>query len=621
MGMIAHSGWRLAGLAASALLAATPAIAGQALSAIPADPDTLKRPILHSPAARTADVPIRLEVEPGEAADAVRGIALSVPGVRIAEPALYALRTKRNFPLTLQLVNLWEPESSWQLTDADELTQMRLPRTIELGNLELGDYDQPLTEALQQIALANALVARAGPPEGQRSVTCLALAQDIPLPPQCDVQGDPQGEVLPAELMFPDIKFHFAVGNRSPAPQYVALLLVDADNRITPVPRQGGAPLQPGAWAPSATTWQSANIGRLLVVTLSSDKPIPADIATRGVRDGDGIAVTVQERRVTDSRPVAVGGGIEVPEFEAPWMAQFYSTVPYTAAEFTADDAKPAAEREYLRQRSADERAHRCGGTLIAPNLVLTAAHCVAKDSFAGANAVKVFKTRRVRLGTLDLGRGGATYAIDAMAVHSGYRSGETAHDIALLRLKSDRDSWDLNADPVPLLAGRNSAPPLAARTPVTAYGWGYTGVVAPGAQPLFNQSGDLQRNPGRLQAGTMQALGWARCRTRMGDLLGNNMLCAVAPTDARTGAVVRNVFSCRGDSGGPLIRKLAGKDMLVGVASWSRGCGFGNYASVYTDVSKYADWIQQAQQELKAGQVVRVDAQPAPAARPPANQ
>ena len=83
-----------------------------------------------------------------------------------------------------------------------------------------------------------------------------------------------------------------------------------------------------------------------------------------------------------------------------------------------------------------------------------------------------------------------------------------------------------------------------------------------------------------------------------------------------RTGQAPRHVFSCRGDSGGPLVRAVDGQPMLVGVASWSRGCGYGDYPSVYTNVSRYAAWLELARRQLRSGEVVRVNEQPA--ARPP---
>ena len=45
-----------------------------------------------------------------------------------------------------------------------------------------------------------------------------------------------------------------------------------------------------------------------------------------------------------------------------------------------------------------------------------------------------------------------------------------------------------------------------------------------------------------------------------------------------------------QGDSGGPLT--VGGK--LVGIVSWSIGCGESEYPGVYTRVSKYIDWIKE---------------------------
>lgn len=44
----------------------------------------------------------------------------------------------------------------------------------------------------------------------------------------------------------------------------------------------------------------------------------------------------------------------------------------------------------------------------------------------------------------------------------------------------------------------------------------------------------------------------------------------------------------CQGDAGDPLIYNRE----LIGMMSWSFGCGDGNFPAVYTDVTKLRDWI-----------------------------
>lgn len=588
-------------------------------SAIPQDRRVLRRPVPAAAASAgfSPEVRVRLAEDLGEWTEAVRAAVLSSNVARIAEPAEVELHTRLNFPLTLQLANAWEPKELWQpvfADDGDPWMPEYMPRTIELGNLVLEDYAAPLRAELDRLGRVNALLASATPARDTRTVTCFLPRADTPVSPTCDVPvPSPGGGAgpLPIDTREP---VRFAVGNRTSRPQYVALLLVDSDKRVTPVPLQAGGPLAPGAWVESDGRTRIRNRGAYWLVTLASEHPLAIDPARPDRALHEGVVATVTRRDLFDLPIVPIGGGIDVPEFSAPWMAEFYSTVPYTPAEFDADDRQPEGQRQHLRARSGSpgELAHRCGGTLIAPGLVLTAAHCVAKGHFAGAGAVRVFDTRRVRLGSLSLGRGGATYAIDAMAVHGAYRPEQTPNDIALLRLKPDRGSRDGVGTPIALLAGREGAPPLRAAVPVAAYGWGYTGVVAPQADPLFNASGELQRNPGQLQVGELEALGWATCRKRLGSDLGPRMLCAVSRRDPATGRAPRHVFSCRGDSGGPLVREVGGRDMLVGVASWSRGCGYRDTPSVYTDVSRYAEWVERARTQLRSGQVVRVDDPPA---------
>jgi secreted trypsin-like serine protease len=246
---------------------------------------------------------------------------------------------------------------------------------------------------------------------------------------------------------------------------------------------------------------------------------------------------------------------------------------------------------------------------MIAPDLVLTAAHCVAKDRYAGDGMFKVFNERRVRIGTVRLGRGGSTLAIAGVAVPTSYIPGRQENDIALLLVRPDRDSRQRS--PTTIRLGQK---PLVADTRLTAFGWGYTGEVAPDANPLFNVAEELQRNPDMLQFGQMKVLGWQACRKRLGNRLGQGMTCLVAPGATATTTPTDNVFSCRGDSGGPLVRKIAGVEELVGVTSWSMGCGYKDFPSVYTDVTKYRRWIEAARKQLRPGLAIRVDEK---AARP----
>jgi secreted trypsin-like serine protease len=67
------------------------------------------------------------------------------------------------------------------------------------------------------------------------------------------------------------------------------------------------------------------------------------------------------------------------------------------------------------------------------------------------------------------------------------------------------------------------------------------------------------------------------------------------------------SVFTCIGDSGGPLVRIVGRHEELVGITSWSKGCGYKDYPDVYTDVTKYRAWIEAARGQLKSRTAIRV--------------
>lgn len=201
-------------------------------------------------------------------------------------------------------------------------------------------------------------------------------------------------------------------------------------------------------------------------------------------------------------------------------------------------------------------RGNFCSGTLIAPTLVLSAAHCVSPG--ASYKIVQYDADRQPRL-----------LAVKRVADHPGFNAqGIKAHrasaDIALLQL----------SDPLP---GKSALPlgiPLEPFEAGQAYTIAGIGVAARGD----GKSGGTVRSaqlvstshPGRLQI-------------RLLDPATNN---------ERPG-----LGACTGDSGGPVLQQQNGRSVVIGVISWStaarNAAGCGGLTGV-TPLTLYRDWIVQ---------------------------
>ncbi|MEP7316884.1 MAG: trypsin-like serine protease [Sphingomicrobium sp.] len=109
------------------------------------------------------------------------------------------------------------------------------------------------------------------------------------------------------------------------------------------------------------------------------------------------------------------------------------------------------------------------------------------------------------------------------------------------------------------------------------------------------------------MQQAPLSPLSFADCQKRLKSRVKPTMVCLVTPQSviARGG---ESTFSCRGDSGGPLVRSYGyDAEELVGLTSWSLGCGYKDIPSVYTDVTQYARWIEAARAQLKPGIAIKV--------------
>ena len=206
-----------------------------------------------------------------------------------------------------------------------------------------------------------------------------------------------------------------------------------------------------------------------------------------------------------------------------------------------------------VRRISDNYRALFCGGTLVSPYHVVTAAHCVDDISNPGRDL-------QVLVGTQTLARrgGGKRINISRIFIHPGWNSITNDYDAAVLEL----------ATPVTGIAFATLAntEPTTPGNRLRTTGWGTLDNW--GTRPTVLQQLDVPFVP--TLGGSCG--GW-------GDI-SSGMLCAGG---------LRGQDSCVGDSGGPLtIDRGAGYTEMVGIVSFGTAtCAIENFPGVYANVAE----------------------------------
>jgi len=216
-----------------------------------------------------------------------------------------------------------------------------------------------------------------------------------------------------------------------------------------------------------------------------------------------------------------------------------------------------------------DGIGHFCGGALISPDTVLSAAHC-------GGGGYDVV------VGRHDHGdRDGEAMSVKRERKHPDYEPDTTNNDFMLIFLDEP-----VSVDNVKFATVTDNF--VGVDEAVTVVGWGDIDIDL-----------DEEELPDELQEVEVYTIGNKECDDSEGVIDGeedsykgqitSSMLCAEHP---------KRKDACQGDSGGPLVKKSgigSGEEFeLVGVVSWGVGCAHDDFPGVYARVSAEYSWIKE---------------------------